>query len=123
MWFNKSTEQVLSELNVNLEQGLSSEEVAKRLEQYGYNRLPEQKRKSILSMFLAQLQDTMIYILLAATVLSAFMGDYAEAVIIIVVVLLNAVIGVFQENKAEQAMEALKKLTTPRAYVRRNGQV
>ncbi len=123
MWFSKSTEEVLQELGIDLEQGLTSEEAARRLEQYGPNKLPEQKRKSLLSMFLAQLQDTMIYILLAATLLSLIMGDHAEAIIILIVVLLNAAIGVFQENKAEQAMEALKKLTTPRAYVRRDGQV
>lgn len=123
MWFNQSTEDVLAQLEVDLEHGLTSEEAARRLEQYGPNKLPDQKRKSILSMFLAQLQDTMIYILLAATVLSVIMTDYAEAVIILIVVLLNAAIGVFQENKAEQAMEALKKMTTPKAYVRRDGQV
>lgn len=123
MWFSKSTEEVLQELGIDLEQGLTSEEAARRLEQYGPNKLPEKKRKSLLSMFLAQLQDTMIYILLAATLLSLIMGDHAEAIIILIVVLLNAAIGVFQENKAEQAMEALKKLTTPRAYVRRDGQV
>lgn len=123
MWYNQSTAEVLNELDVDLIRGLSSEEAAKRQEKYGKNKLPEQKRRSVLSMFLAQLKDTMIYILLAATVLSIVMGDYAEAVIILVVVLLNAVIGVFQENKAEQAMEALKKLTTPKAYVRRDGNV
>lgn len=123
MWFTKSTQEVLKELDTNLEQGLTSQEAARRLEQYGPNKLAEKKRKSLLSMFMAQLQDTMIYILLAATVLSVIMGDYAEAIIILIVVLLNAAIGVFQENKAEQAMEELKKLTTPHAYVRRDGQV
>ena len=123
MWFTKSTQEVLKELDTNLEQGLTSQEAAKRLEEYGPNKLAEKKRKSLLSMFIAQLQDTMIYILLAATVLSVVMGDYAEAIIILIVVLLNAAIGVFQENKAEQAMEELKKLTTPHAYVRRDGQV
>ena len=123
MWFTKSTQEVLAELDTNLEQGLTSQEAAKRLEEYGPNKLAEKKRKSLLSMFMAQLQDTMIYILLAATVLSVVMRDYAEAIIILIVVLLNAVIGVFQENKAEQAMDELKKLTTPHAYVRRDGQV
>lgn len=123
MWFNQSTKDVLAQLEVDLEHGLTSEEAARRLEQYGPNKLPDQKRKSLLSMFLAQLQDTMIYILLAATVLSIIMGDHAEAIIILIVVLLNAAIGVFQENKAEQAMEALKKMTTPKAYVRRDGQI
>ena len=123
MWFTKSTQEVLTELDTDLEQGLTSQEAAKRLEEYGPNKLAEKKRKSLLSMFMAQLQDTMIYILLAATVLSVVMGDYAEAIIILIVVLLNAVIGVFQENKAEQAMDELKKLTTPHAYVRRDGQV
>lgn len=122
MWFNNPTNEVLNALDVDLVNGLSSEEAARRLQEYGKNRLPEKKRKSTFKMFLAQLQDTMIYILLAATVLSIFMRDYAEAIIILVVVLLNAAIGVFQENKAEAAMDALKKLTTPRAIVRRDGQ-
>ncbi|PKK39380.1 Cation transport ATPase [Clostridiaceae bacterium JG1575] len=123
MWHQQTTKDVLSQLGADPIAGLSGEEAARRLEQYGKNQLPQKKRKSLLSMFLAQLQDTMIYILLAATLLSIFMKDYAEAIIILIVVFLNAVIGVFQENKAEQAMEALKKLTTPKAYVRRDGEV
>lgn len=123
MWFTKSPDQIAEELGVDLKNGLSSEEAAKRLEQYGPNKLPEGKKKSLASMFLAQLKDFMIYILLFAAALSFFMGDIAETVIIAAIIILNAVIGVFQENKAEQAMEALKKLTTPHSLVRRNGKV
>ncbi|MFB0918368.1 MAG: cation-translocating P-type ATPase [Clostridiaceae bacterium] len=123
MWYTQSTEEVLKELQVDPVKGLSNEEAAERLLKYGKNKLPEKKRKSVFKMFIEQLQDTMIYILLIATVLSAFMGDVAEAIIILVVVVLNAAIGVFQENKAEAAMEALKKLTTPHALVRRGGEV
>ena len=122
MWYTKPTDEVLKDLGVDPAIGLTSQEAAIRLEKFGKNVLPEKKRKSTLKMFLEQLQDTMIYILLIATALSAFMGDIAEAIIILVVVLLNAAIGVFQENKAEAAMEALKKLTTPRAIVRRDGE-
>lgn len=123
MWYTKPSDQVLQEVDVNLQQGLSQAEAKRRLEENGPNKLAEQKKKSVWAMFFAQINDTMIYILLAAALLSVFMQDYAEAVIILIVVLLNAAIGVFQENKAEQAMEALKKMTTPKAYVRRDGQV
>ncbi len=123
MWFTKSPEQISEELGVDFKQGLTSEEAAKRLEQYGPNKLPEGEKKSLVSMFLAQLKDFMIYILLFAAALSFFMGDVAETIIIAAIIVLNAVIGVFQENKAEQAMEALKKLTTPHSLVRRNGEI
>ena len=123
MWFTKSPEQISKELGVDFKKGLTSEEAAKRLEQYGPNKLPEGEKKSLISMFLAQLKDFMIYILLFAAALSFFMGDVAETIIIAAIIVLNAVIGVFQENKAEQAMEALKKLTTPHSLVRRNGEI
>lgn len=123
MWYNRSREDVLKELNVNPDTGLTFAEAKLRLERDGKNKLPEKKRKSSFKMFIEQLQDTMIYILLIATALSAFMGDIAEAIIILVVVLTNAIIGVIQENKAEAAMEALKKLTAPHAIVKRDGEL
>ncbi len=123
MYHNEDVSKALQDLNVNPEQGLSQEEVASRLEKYGRNELAAQKQKTIFQMFLAQLNDPLIYILIIAAIISAFTGERSEAVIITIVVVLNAVIGVAQESKAEKAMEALQKMSTPKAYVRRNGEI
>lgn len=123
MWYLKSTEEVLKELNVNVETGLTEDEANRRLQEYGENKLKEKPKKSILSLFLSQLNDYLIYVLLAATLITLIIGDYTEAIIIIIVVILNAVIGVVQEYKAEKAIEALKKLTTPKSLVKRDGQI
>lgn len=122
MWFQKSQEEVLTELQVEASRGLSNEEVQKRREKYGENKLQEKKEKTLLQLFLSQLQDALIYVLLAASVVTLFVGEYADTVIILAVVFLNAAIGVIQENKAEKAIEALNKLTTPHSLVRRNGE-
>lgn len=123
MWFQKSQEEVLKELQVDGSIGLSNDEVLQRKEKYGENKLQEKKKKTLLQLFFAQLQDALIYVLLAASVVTLFVGEYADTVIILAVVFLNAAIGVIQENKAEKAIEALNKLTTPRSLVRRNGEI
>ena len=123
MWFTKSTEEVLQAQAVNPATGLSKEEVLTRLESHGRNELKGKPKKSLLSLFLAQLQDMLIYVLLGAAAITLFIGHYVDAVIILCVVLLNAAIGVAQEYKAEKAMEALQKMTTPKALLRRNGEV
>ena len=123
MWFAKSLEETLQEFKVNPITGLSSDEVTARLGQYGKNQLKGKPKKSMISLFLAQLQDMLIYVLLGAAAITLFIGEYADSVIILLVVVLNAVIGVFQEYKAEKAIEALQKMTTPRALVRRDGEV
>lgn len=123
MWFQKSQEEVLKELQVDSSIGLSNDEVLQRKEKYGENKLQEKKKKTLLQLFFAQLQDALIYVLLAASVVTLFVGEYADTVIILAVVFLNAAIGVIQENKAEKAIEALNKLTTPRSLVRRNGEI
>ncbi len=122
-WFSQNAEQVLQELNVDPKQGLSDAEIQSRLEKYGENKLKGKKKKSLAALFFAQLKDMLIYVLLGAAVITLLIGEYADAIIILLVVLLNAVIGVFQEFKAEKAIEALQKMTTPRALVRRNGAV
>ncbi len=122
MWFNKSQDDVLKELNVTISQGLSDEEVQRRQEKYGENKLKEAKKKSLIALFLSQLNDALIYVLLGAAVITVFIGEYADSVIILSVVVLNAAIGVVQEAKAEKAIEALNKLTTPISLVRRNGE-
>jgi len=123
MWFNKSLDEVLKELDVDLSSGLSEAEVEKRIEKYGKNRLQEAKKKTLIQLFFAQLNDALIYVLLGAAVVTLIVGEYADSVIILAVVILNATIGIVQEAKAEKAIEALNKMTTPRSLVRRDGEV
>jgi P-type Ca2+ transporter type 2C len=123
MWFSKSTEDVLKALEVEPRHGLSVEEAVLRLEQYGANILLGRKKKNIFQMFLAQLNEWLIYVLLAAVVITLFMGEYIDAIIITLVIITNAVLGVIQEVKAEKAIEALQKMSFPKAIVRRSGGV
>ena len=122
MWFNQSQDEVLKELDVDLSRGLSEVEVEKRKEKYGENKLQEAKKKTLIQLFFSQLNDALIYVLLGAAVVTLIVGEYADSVIILAVVFLNATIGVVQEAKAEKAIEALNKLTTPRSLVRRDGE-
>lgn len=121
MWFSKSQNEVLKELEVDPAVGLTDAEAKKRLEKYGLNKLKGKPKKSIISLFLSQLNDMLIYVLLAAAIITMIIGEYADSIIILLVVILNAVIGVVQEYKAEKAVEALQKMTTPKSLVRRNG--
>ena len=126
MEFKKSINEVLSEQNVNSKIGLSTIEVNERLQKYGENKLDEVKKKTLLQRFISQLKDVMIYVLLIASVINIVAHGFdglTEAVIILMVVLINAVVGVVQESRAEKTLEALKELSTPRAIVRRNGEV
>ena len=123
MWFTKSNEDVLKELDVDLFQGLSEEEAKVRLEKYGANKLLAKKKKTILQLFVAQLQEWLIYILFAAVVITLFMGEYIDSIIILLVIIVNAVLGVVQEVKAGKAIEALQKMSFPKALVRRNGEI
>ncbi|MBH1942334.1 cation-translocating P-type ATPase [Mobilitalea sibirica] len=122
MWFSKSQEDVFKELQVSPATGLSEEEAKKRLEQYGRNKLKGKPKKSLISLFLSQLKDMLIYVLLGAAVITIVIEEYTDAVIILMVVFLNAIIGVAQEYKAEKAVEALQKMTTPKSLVRRDGE-
>ncbi|WP_142413144.1 calcium-transporting P-type ATPase, PMR1-type [Hathewaya massiliensis] len=121
MWFSKSTEDVLKELNTDPKLGLSSEEAKKRLEKYGENKLAGKKQKTMIQLFFSQLNDILIYILVAAALISGFLGEVSDAIIIGIVILINAIVGVIQESKAEKALEALKELSTPKAVVKRDG--
>ncbi|MGX7030672.1 cation-translocating P-type ATPase [Vagococcus zengguangii] len=119
-FYTETEESVLSKLGSNRE-GLSDAEAAKRLAEYGENQLDEGKKKTLFSKFLDQFKDLMIIILLVAAVVSGIMGDHVEAIMIVVVVFLMAIFGVVQEAKAEQAIDALKDMSTPNANVLRNG--
>ena len=123
MWFTKSQEEICNILQVNPVMGLSKEDANKRLEQYGWNKLKGKPKKSLLSLFFSQLKDMLIYVLLAATFITFVIGEYVDAIIILLVIVLNAVIGVVQEYKAEKAVEALQKMTTPKSLVRRDQEV
>ena len=123
MWFSKSPEEIIHELSVNPATGLSTAEAQGRLEKYGQNRLKGKPKKNVFERFFAQLQDVLIYVLLGAAVITIAVGEGIDAIIILMVVFLNATIGVIQESKAEKAIEALEKMTTPRSLVRRDGEV
>ncbi|MEG0296633.1 MAG: calcium-translocating P-type ATPase, PMCA-type [Clostridium sp.] len=121
MWHKKTPQDTIKELNTDIINGLSSSEAKLRLEKNGPNKLTEKKKKSLLQLFFAQINDVMIYILIFAAALSAIVGEVSDAIIILIVILINAVIGLVQESKAEKALESLKKLSTPKAIVKRDG--
>lgn len=123
MWFAKTKEETLEELGVDPSVGLSSAEAKSRLEKYGENKLKGKPKKSLISLFFAQLKDWLIYVLLGAALITLVVGEYVDTIIILLVVILNAIIGVAQEHKAEKAIEALQQMTTPTALVRRDGKV
>ena len=121
MWYKKSKNEILKELDVDEKNGLSSNEALRRLEKYGKNKLVTKKKKTLFKQFLSQLKDVMIYILIIAAIISAFLGEISDALIILLVIVINAVIGVVQESKAEKALDALKELSIPKALVKRDG--
>ena len=119
-WHALKAEEVLKHLEVQNE-GLSSEEVEKRLQHYGPNQLKESPRPGFLSLLWAQLNNFVVILLIVASVISALLGDYVEAAAIMAIVVLNSVLGIVQEQRAEQALAALKKLAAPDAQVLRDG--
>ncbi|GAA0108259.1 cation-translocating P-type ATPase [Clostridium tertium] len=123
MWFNKSSEEIIKELSSNVINGLSSADAKLILEKNGPNKLQGKKKKSTFQLFLSQINDAMIYILLVAAVISAIVGEISDAIIILIVIFVNAIIGVIQESKAEKALEALKSMSTPKALVKRDGSI
>ena len=123
-WHDKTPERVLAELETSREYGLREDQVKGRLERFGPNTLEQRKRDSLPKRLLSQLKDPMILVLLAAAVLSLLASgfeDWLDAVIILVIVLVNAVISISQEDNAEKALEALRNMSAPQAKVLRNG--
>ena len=112
---------VLEQLGVSVESGLTDHEAAARLERYGPNRLAEARRQSALWCFLLQFNNLLIYVLLGAAILAAAIGNLADAVVVLAVVILNAIIGFIQEGRAERAMEAIRGMIDPHASVLRDG--
>jgi len=120
-WHTLSGPDVLQELETQPENGLSSEEVKARQESYGLNELAEAPPTSFWEMLWAQINNFVIYMLLGAALISGLLGDYIEAIAIIAIVILNAIMGIIQESRAEAALSALKKLAAPDANVVRDG--
>ncbi|MCK4552217.1 MAG: cation-translocating P-type ATPase [Tenericutes bacterium] len=124
--YKQTTKEILDEQSVSIKQGLSTEEVLKRQEQYGLNELREKKKKTLLQMFLAQFKDFLVIILLIAAGISIILGiiegeGLVDGLIILAIVILNSVLGVVQEQRASNALAALKKMSSPNAKVIRNG--
>lgn len=123
-FYNQSVESVEKELSTTCKMGLSPEQVKQLQEKDGPNSLASKKKTSLFQRFIAQFKDFMIIVLIVAALLSGFVAqEWTDAAIIMIVVILNAVLGVFQEARSEEAINALKKMATPNAHVRRNGQV
>ncbi|MCZ2127834.1 MAG: cation-translocating P-type ATPase [Anaerolineales bacterium] len=119
-WHALEAEQVLRDLEVKRE-GLTSVEAAKRLERYGPNQLQEAPRVGFLALLWGQLNNFVVILLIVASVISALLGDYLEAAAILAIVVVNAILGIVQEQRAEQALAALQKLAAPEAQVLRDG--
>ena len=129
--FSKSTEEVVRELKTDAAVGLTKKEAEDRLAKFGPNTLGEEKKVPLWKRFLAQFADAMVIILIAAAILSAFMAvknnegieGWIDVFVILAIVILNAVLGVYQEGKADQALAALKKMSSPQTKVVRDGEV
>ncbi len=122
-WYLKSEEETLREQNTSLRQGLSHEEVENRRRSYGFNLFETSKRKTALKLFIEQFNNLMVLVLLAAAVTAVFLGEIQDSIAILAIVLLNGVLGFFQEYRAERAIEALQQLAAPQARVKRLGQI
>ncbi|WP_060787835.1 cation-translocating P-type ATPase [Geobacillus zalihae] len=120
-WHTLAASDVAHETKTNVKTGLTAAEAEKRLRQFGYNELAEGKKESAIVVFFRQFQDFMVLVLLLATVISAFLGEYVDAVAIVVIVIMNAILGFIQERRAEKSLAALKRLSAPQAVVRRDG--
>ena len=140
MYETKNSSQVLQELDVDKSKGLSTEEAGQRIAKYGLNKLAEKKKKPLILVFLSNFNDPMIFILIAAALLSLAVSIVqlnilptgekptaleiiSDPIIIMSVCVLNAIIGTIQENKAEKSLEALKKMSSPTCVVRRDGKL
>jgi Ca2+-transporting ATPase len=121
-WHTSTIDDIFKELQSNAD-GLTTDEAAKRIQQYGPNQLQEKKKKPAWVLLLMQFKDVMILILMVAAVISAVVGDLKDMIVILIIVIINAIVGFVQEYRAEKAIEALKKMAAANVRVRRNKRV
>ena len=121
--YMKSAEEISQLFNVSIITGLDSASASVRLKEYGENKLEGKKEDPLYKKFLFQFKDFLVIILIAAAVISIFVGEYFDGGAIIAIVILNAILGVFQENKAGNALKALKNMSSPQAKILRGGQI
>jgi Ca2+-transporting ATPase len=121
VWHSLTAEQAIAALESNAEGGLSEAEISRRHEMYGFNELKEAPPKTIWAKLWDQFNDFVIWLLIGAALISAFLGEWVEAGAIMAIVILNAVLGIIQEQRAEEELAALKKLAAPEADVVREG--
>ncbi|GHH96501.1 calcium-translocating P-type ATPase, SERCA-type [Neobacillus kokaensis] len=114
-------EQVEKALETDFSSGLTQEEVKERIKQHGFNELEEGEKQSALLLFFSQFKDFMVLVLLAATLISGLLGEYIDAIAIIAIVILNGILGFYQERRAEKSLQALKELSAPQVSVLRDG--
>jgi len=123
LWYKKKPEEVMDILKVDPKMGLSEEEVITRREKYGSNELEGKKSITLFQRFINQFKNFMVIILLVAAIVSGALGEYKDTIIIAAIVLLNAILGLVQENKAEESLKALKDMSKPTAKILRNGNI
>ncbi|MGA1980061.1 MAG: calcium-transporting P-type ATPase, PMR1-type [Sedimentisphaerales bacterium] len=121
-WWQASIEQVIGSLDSNLSAGLTSEQAAEKLQLLGRNQIEGKKGPSPLAIFLSQFEDFIIWVLIGAAIVSGFLQEWVDAIAIIAIVILNAILGFIQEHKAEKSLAALKKMASPTSKVIRDGQ-
>lgn len=120
-WYQLDIDEVEKKLQVTIPQGLTEEQVQARRKKFGANELDAQKKQSRWLLFLKQFQDFMVLVLLGATLIAGLLGEYVDAIAIMIIVLVNGCIGYFQEQKAEDSLEKIKQLSAPISNVKRNG--
>lgn len=127
-WFSKTIKQTLQELQTDIEKGLTDEQINSKREEYGFNELKAKRKKTLIQKFIEQFKDFTIIVLIIAAIVSGIVGisegeGITDTIIILIVVILNAIIGVAQESKAEKSLEALQKLSDHASKVIRNGKM
>lgn len=121
-WYSINLKTVIEDLSSDKDKGLTSELVSERLNEFGSNILPQKNKENALVRFFRHFNDILIYILFIAAIISAILGHYADTIVIVVVAVINASIGFFQENKAEKALDDIKRLLSLKATVVRDGE-
>ena len=122
MFYKKTKEEIFNKLNTN-ELGLTNEEAVKRLNEYGKNQLPKKKKDSVIKIFFNELKDPMVILLIFAIIASFLANEVVDAVAILFIILVDLIMGTYQENKANNTAEALENLVTAKSKVLRNGEV